>query len=41
MNYSVLIQAIEENRKRAIYNAMVKYFKEVNENDNRTEIIKS
>jgi hypothetical protein len=29
MNYTVLIQAIEENRKRAIYNAMVKHFKEV------------
>lgn len=29
MNYRVLIQAIEENRKRVIYIAMVKHFKEV------------
>ena len=37
MNYRVLIQAIEENHKRAIYNAMIKYFKEVKSNDTRTE----
>ena len=29
MNRTVLIQAIEENRRKAIYYAMISYFKEV------------